>query len=114
MQKLADVIINKGLQSFKIKRLLAASFIDTGNYDNAIKSLEALSAEIQNSNDDESVKTREFNEVQALLGRVYKQLYTNGTKSGSFNIGFLKRALQFYYNVFVVNPRSFLWHGIML
>ena len=112
MQHVADALIFTERHSFKIYRQNAQSMIDSGNYSAALSVLNELSAMTKNALPDNPLAKSESVEAEGLVGRLYKQLYINTIRLGSYNGNFLRLALKSYYSVFTVDPSSYLWHGI--
>lgn len=112
MQKVADALIFTERHSLKIYRQYAQSLIDSGDYSAALAVLNNLISDTKNTMPDNQEAKAESIEAEGLIGRLYKQLYVDASKLGSFNGAFLRKALQSYYTVYIADPRSFLWHGI--
>ncbi len=85
MQKLADVFIQTGRETFKIRRQYAQSLIDTENYTAALAILYSLGADAKKAGADKT-SAKEYQESQGLIGRIYKQLYIKTAMSSNPSI----------------------------
>ncbi len=101
MSLVADAFIRGGLTTPEIFRQYAQSMIDQGNFTASRMVLHSI---IDNPEAPDSEKA----EARGLLGRIYKQLYVWYPRQE----GYLRKAIQLYYDVYKVNPKSFLWQGI--
>jgi V8-like Glu-specific endopeptidase len=106
MGLVADAFIRSGQSAAEILRQYAQSMIDQGN-------LTASRMVLQSIIDDPGSPPGEKAEASGLLGRIHKQLYVNARDPSNprqqQNLG---RAIEYYYNVYKSDPKSFLWHGI--
>jgi hypothetical protein len=106
MIELAKEILASGLQTAAVKRLYAQALIDLDRFDDAELVLNGMI-------DDPSVTPAEINEARGLIGRVFKQKYVNSKDPHSeANRQNLVRALQEYEDVYKLDRRLYLWHGI--
>jgi hypothetical protein len=125
MQCVADVLIQTGQDSWRIRRQYAQSQLDLGNMTAAIATLDRLVADTAAPNEPgigdldadeppiESLRQNEHAEARGLLGRAYKQLYVNADSvEVPRNRQNLQRAIQQYRDVYRTDPRKRLWHGI--
>jgi hypothetical protein len=101
MSLVADAFIRGGLITPEIFRQYAQSMIDQGNFTASRMVLHSI---VDNPEAPDSEKA----EARGLLGRIYKQLYVWYPRQE----GYLRKAIQLYYDVYKVNPKSFLWQGI--
>ncbi len=113
MQKTADVFLQTGIQTFRIRRLYAQSLIDQGIYSAALAVLETLITDTGKiSASDQDALSENF-EAFGQKGRIYKQLYVNaGNPLLSQNAEFLKIAIQSYLHVYSIAPELNIWQGI--
>lgn len=106
MQRVADVLIQSGRGSLRVRRQYAQSLLDQGGITAAITILQKLAADSGEKN------RREHNEAMGLLGRAYKQLYVDaGGGKASWVKSALKESVRHYYVVYANDKRN-LWHGI--
>jgi hypothetical protein len=125
MQCVADVLIQTGQDSWKIRRQYAQSQLDLGNITAAIATLERLVTDTavprrrsmprgdgDGTGGDKS-RERENAEARGLLGRAYKQLYVDADSADvARNRQNLERAIKQYRDVYTGNTKKWLWHGI--
>ena len=105
MRQLGDEIIKSGVPAAQVRRQYAQALIDDGHLDEAESVLNAI---IQDS----TTNAGEVMEARGLIGRVYKQRYVNSNTQSEENTANLKRALDRYYETYLLNPQKHLWHGI--
>jgi len=107
MRSLAETVIQSGVAAAQVRRQYAQALIDDGHLDEAETELNAI---VQ----DPATNAVEVTEARGLIGRVYKQRYVNNSKTQSSgdNAANLERALERYYETYLVNPKQNLWHGI--
>ena len=106
MRELASEITRSGVRAPQVRRQYAQALIDDGYLDEAEGVLNAI---VQ----DPATNTGEVMEARGLIGRVYKQRYVNNAKTQSEgNAANLQRALELYYETYLVKPQENLWHGI--
>ena len=106
MRQLAEAIIESGVTSSQVRRQYAQALIDDGQLDEAEGVLNAI---VQ----DPTTTAGEIMESRGLIGRVYKQRYVNNSNTQSEeNALNLRRALELYYEAYLLNPQMNLWHGI--
>ncbi len=113
MQKVGDVLIQTGRQTFKIRRQYAQALIDQNNLTAAIAVLKELVNDTSNNENNGEEEREENVEARGLLGRSYKQLYTNASNpTVAHNVNFLNEAIKFYLDVYTSEPNKRTWHGI--
>jgi hypothetical protein len=107
MQRLADALIRLGCGAPLVYRQYAQALIDRGEL---IPALELLRGLVERAKDD----AEEHAEARGLLGRVYKQIYTEaqGSRLGMGETA-LAQAVACYRAVYDADP-SRLWHGVNL
>lgn len=111
MQKMGDWFLQTGRTTYKIRRQYAQSLIDQGIYSAAICILTELKRSTENDKTPQA--ENENREALGLLGRVYKQLYVNASQPENPRfVDLLKLAIQYYQQVYTMNPKENLWHGI--
>jgi hypothetical protein len=104
MQEVAEALIQTGLHSPQVYRQYAQALLDLNYLTAAISVLERLIEETQDI-------PAEHAEARGLMGRAYKQLYINASRSGSRSNGqYLARAIQSYYGCYA--EYALYWHGI--
>src|SRR5262252_1231535 len=107
MERLADAFIQTGAGSNTVRRLYVQALLDQGHFTAALLVLERLIA------DTEGIDLAENAEAKGLMGRAYKQLYVNAlAPSVQRNQKWLDEAAKAYYGPYVLEPRSYGWHGI--
>jgi hypothetical protein len=106
MEALGDAFIRSGQGAPQIQRQYAQAMIDQSNFTASRLVLKSIL-------DDPSAPVAEKAEANGLLGRIYKQLYVNANDpSNPRQRANLKQGIQYYYDVYKTDPKSFLWHGI--
>jgi hypothetical protein len=106
MGLVADALIRSGQSAPQIRRQYAQAMIDQGNLTSPEKELSELAA-------DSAIPRGERVEANGLLGRIYKQLYVNGgDPQNPRQQENLRKAMNYYYEVYRSDPQSYLWHGI--
>lgn len=104
--EVADVLIQHGCDTTRIRRTYAQALIESGHLNAAIDTLRQLEARCVSSSDE-----RELAEVHGLLGRVWKQIYCTGAASGARKREALETAERCYAEEFR-RDNKLLWHGI--
>lgn len=108
----ADALIRQGCSGAKIRRLYAQALIDVGHLSAAIDVLSRLEAQcLEADGEHESEHAHELGEARGLLGRAWKQIYCDGTGTGSRRRQALEKAERCYAGEFRRDARL-LWHGI--
>ena len=102
--RLAEALLQSGLNTALIRRQYAQALIDLGN-------LAAAEALLRFSLLQADIEVNELTETHGLLGRIYKQLYVNNPTSPQ-NQPNLARAIKEYFEIYNLDPKKFLWHGI--
>lgn len=106
MRQLADAILKSGVRTPQVRRQYAQALIDEGQFDEAESQLNSI---IQ----DPMGIAGEVTEARGLIGRIYKQRYVNNSSApAEVNAPNLRRALELYEEVYRLNPKENLWHGI--
>jgi len=111
LQHVGNALIQTERSSSKIISQYAQALIDQDNLIAAISILKDLELETR----DEAVKgNKKINlECKGLLGRAYKQVYVDaGNPNKLQNQNFLKTAIQYYYEGYLIDPDANTWHGI--
>ncbi len=102
MTQLAEAILTSGVRTPQVRRQYAQALIDQGQLGEAETVLESIIA------DPASVPV-EVVEARGLTARIYKQRYVDKPEGNADN---LLRALTIYHDVYALNPKENLWHGI--
>jgi hypothetical protein len=106
MELVADALIRSGQASPQIRRQYAQSMIDQGSFTSPEFLLNGLAS-------DNSVSPGERAEANGLLGRIYKQLFVDaGGRNTPRQQRNLRKALNYYYQVYQADRSANLWHGI--
>jgi len=112
MEKVADALLFTRQDDTQIRRQYAQALIDQNKLTAAVYVLEGLIDRTEGKDPAENAEAR------GLLGRVYKQLYINATKTDRkaalqpVNRQHLEQALGSYLSVYRSAPQKNLWHGI--
>jgi MAP3K TRAFs-binding domain len=106
MESVADSMLRAGQSSAQIRRQYAQCLIDQGKLSAARAVLDSIIA-------DPDSPSGEKAEARGLGGRIYKQLYANSHDAANPRQQVnLRRAVQQYFDVYKMDPQSYLWHGI--
>lgn len=106
MSLTADAFWRTGLSSPQIYRLYAQSMLDQGNIFGSLAVLHDILA-------DPGISRRERAEARGLIGRAYKQIYTDAKDSRPpHNKEALRKSIEAYYDVYEEDTEKYLWHGI--
>ena len=101
-----DAFIRSGLRSPEIRRQYAQALLDQGNVSAGLAILEPIPEE-------PGVSQRERAEAKGLIGRAYKQIYSDaGDWRPPHNREAITRAIDAYYEVYTSNKERFLWQGV--
>jgi len=111
MVHLGDALSVTSRINFSIRNLYGQALIEQGYFTSAISVLERLETDIVSS--ESGITSAEYPETQGILGRAYKQLYIRTAYSQTETaIGFLKKGIMYYLNVYRSEPSKRTWHGI--
>ena len=99
----ADMVLASGTDDLQVRRQLAQSLIERGQFDEALPVLQGVVTSAA-ADDGERV------EALGLMGRLFKQRYVNDPTATSA-AEWLRRAFDEYYNVYRDGPDNF-WHGV--
>ncbi|RZK21303.1 MAG: DUF4071 domain-containing protein [Pedobacter sp.] len=111
LQHVGNALIQTERSSNKIKSQYAQALIDQNNLISAISILKDLELETEDYaiGNNQSVNL----ECKGLLGRIYKQVYVNADNPNKLqNQNFLRTAIQYYYDGYLVNPNENTYHAI--
>jgi tetratricopeptide (TPR) repeat protein len=105
MQRVADALIRLGCHAHLVYLQYAQALIDRGEL---IPALELLLNLVERAKSDAD----EYSETCGLLGRVYKQIYTEaqGSRLGMAEAA-LGEAIAYYRKVYDADPTK-VWHGV--
>jgi len=105
MAFVADTMLRADLTDPQIQRQYAQALLDQGNIYPALSMLQNLLA-------DQNLSKREREEAQGLIGRAYKQIYTDADdQRPAHNKEALKKAISSYYKVYEADTEEY-WHGV--
>ncbi len=103
MGRYADMVLASGTDDLQVRRQLAQSLIERGQFDEALPVLQGIVTSAA-AEDGERV------EALGLRGRLFKQQYVNEPTAPSA-AEWLRRAFDEYYSVYRSGPDNF-WHGV--
>jgi subtilisin family serine protease len=103
MGRYAEMAIASGTDDLQVRRQLAQSLIERGQFDDALPVLQAIAKSA-------SADDVEYVEAKGLMGRLFKQKYVN-TPADSSAPSWLRRAFDEYDGVYRERPDNF-WHGV--
>ncbi len=103
MGRYAGMVLASGTDDLQVRRQLAQSLIERGQFDDALPLLEGI-VKAASLNDPERV------EALGLIGRLFKQKYVNDPGNASAP-AWLRRAFDEYYGVYRDRPDN-VWHGV--
>jgi len=120
MQQVADVLIQSGQRSPRVRRQYAQALIEQGQLVAALQSLEALRQDLEDilsspgrPADAENKELEvELGEAYGLIGRAHKQAYVDAVKPGPHVREHLVQAISQYHRWYARSNGSALWHGI--
>src|SRR5579863_7177384 len=113
IQKMADLAIQLGIRTYKIRRQYAQALIDQGMYAAALCILHQLETETRQATG--PAAANENTEALGLIGRVYKQQYVNAGRPADPRIAnLMKLAIDHYRRAYDHDADNNLWHGINL
>jgi tetratricopeptide (TPR) repeat protein len=105
MSRVADAFLRSGLSEAQVRRQYAQSLLDQGNVYPALAMLHDLLSE-------HDVSKRERAEARGLIGRAYKQIYTDADDvRPRHNKDALRKAIAAYHDVYEEDPDEY-WHGV--
>ena len=111
MVRLGDACLQTSRNSLKIRRQFAQSLIEEKLFTGAMEILDDIIEDTRASTDPVSLFERR--EAYGLTGRLYKQLYVIADNPAlPSSVVFLKKALSAYYDIYLSDPNTWLWHGI--
>ena len=102
--RVAEALLQSGLSTPLIRRQYAQALIDQGI-------LAAAEALLRFNLLQADIGLNELKEAHGLLGRIYKQLYVNNSKS-PYSRPNIERAIKEYCEIYNLDPQNNLWHGI--
>ncbi len=105
IQQLADELMAQGRVTGEARRYYIQALIDENRLTQAEKELGSLKADGQ-------VTPEDLDEVEGLLGRIYKQRYLDAAQAGLPDPAILQDSVKTYWNRYIQNPRDNYWHGI--
>lgn len=107
MQRLADTLLQTGIQSNSLRRLYAQALLDGGHFTTALQVLEQLIADTEGNDPKENAEAR------GLKGRAYKQMYVSArAPKVARNQAWLGEAASAYFEPYRIAPEKNAWHGI--
>lgn len=109
LQRVADAFQQTGVRTPQVRRQYAQALLDQGGLSAALPFLEKLAQETA----DRADLAFEHSEARGLLGRAYKQIYSDidNPKSPESREA-LKKAIDAYHSVYQSDPSKHTWHGI--
>lgn len=109
MMRVADVLLQTGQDSARIRRQYCQALLDTGQLAAGLEMLSALERDCDQSGDED-----ELAEARGLIGRALKQMYIDAAQFGTPTPALrahLVEAIDAYDGVYE-REKSKIWHGI--
>jgi subtilisin family serine protease len=103
MGRYAEMVLASGTDDRQVRRQLAQSLIERGQFDEALPVLQGI---VESASPDDTERI----EASGLTGRLFKQKYVNDPADPSAP-EWLRRSFEEYYSVYRNGPDNF-WHGV--